>query len=87
VNWVVDIGEASDVLGRVLKGYNFKNLDEVFPDENTTTEFMCKVRRAAFLFRLGVIYRWRRVRARAALWCCCWIVVVRVFDTQTKPNR
>jgi 6-pyruvoyltetrahydropterin/6-carboxytetrahydropterin synthase len=43
LNWVVDIGEASDVLGGVLKRYNFKNLDEVFPGENTTTEFMCKV--------------------------------------------
>lgn len=42
-NWVVDIGEASEALGRVLGKYNFKNLDEVFPDENTTTEFMCKV--------------------------------------------
>lgn len=43
VNWVVDIGEASEVLGTVLRNYNFQNLDEVFPGENTTTEFMCKV--------------------------------------------
>jgi 6-pyruvoyltetrahydropterin/6-carboxytetrahydropterin synthase len=42
-NWVVDIGKASDVLGRVLSRYNLKNLDEVFPDHTmTTTEFMCK---------------------------------------------
>lgn len=43
VNWVVDIGEASEALGAVLRKYNFQNLDEVFPGENTTTEFMCKV--------------------------------------------
>lgn len=42
-NWVVDIGEASTALGSILSKYNFKNLDEVFPEgENTTTEFMCK---------------------------------------------
>lgn len=41
VNWVIDIGEASDLLQKVLSKYNYKNLDELFPDENTTTEFMC----------------------------------------------
>ncbi len=30
------------MLGEVLRKYNFKNLDEVFPDDNTTTEYMCK---------------------------------------------
>lgn len=43
VNWVLDIGEALDTLGGILKRYNFQNLDELFPGENTTTEFMCKV--------------------------------------------
>ena len=43
LNWVIDIGAALDMLGEVLKAYNFKNLNEVFPEENTTTEFMCKV--------------------------------------------
>eukprot|EP00640_Fibrocapsa_japonica_P004717 CAMPEP_0113944402 /NCGR_PEP_ID=MMETSP1339-20121228/34401_1 /TAXON_ID=94617 /ORGANISM="Fibrocapsa japonica" /LENGTH=137 /DNA_ID=CAMNT_0000949605 /DNA_START=45 /DNA_END=455 /DNA_ORIENTATION=+ /assembly_acc=CAM_ASM_000762 len=42
-NWVIDIGLASEILGKVLAKYNFKNLDELFPDDNTTTEFMCKV--------------------------------------------
>ena len=42
-NWVVDIGEASAILSEVLKEYNFKHLNELFPTENTTTEFMCKV--------------------------------------------
>ena len=42
-NWVIDIGEASNLLEEVLKTYNFKNLNELFPTENTTTEFMCKV--------------------------------------------
>ena len=42
-NWVVDIGEFSTILSEILSKYNFKNLDELFPDENTTTEFMCRV--------------------------------------------
>jgi 6-pyruvoyltetrahydropterin/6-carboxytetrahydropterin synthase len=42
-NWVIDIGEASNMLSEVLKEYNFKHLNELFPTENTTTEFMCKV--------------------------------------------
>ncbi|CAM9871482.1 unnamed protein product, partial [Hapterophycus canaliculatus] len=43
-NWVVDIGAASEMLAAVLSKYNFKNLNEIFPGQNTTTEFMCKVR-------------------------------------------
>jgi 6-pyruvoyltetrahydropterin/6-carboxytetrahydropterin synthase len=42
VNWVIDIGAFSTVLSDVLAVYNFKNLNEIFPDENTTTEFMCR---------------------------------------------
>jgi 6-pyruvoyltetrahydropterin/6-carboxytetrahydropterin synthase len=42
LNWVIDIGAASDLVSDVLGKYNFKNLDDVFPEENTTTEFMCK---------------------------------------------
>ena len=42
-NWVIDIGKASELLAEVLKEYNFKHLNELFPTENTTTEFMCKV--------------------------------------------
>jgi 6-pyruvoyltetrahydropterin/6-carboxytetrahydropterin synthase len=42
VNWVIDIGAASDMLSDVLKAYNFKNLNEVYPDDNTTTEFMAR---------------------------------------------
>lgn len=45
LNWVVDIGAASTMLAEVLAKYNFKNLNEVFPEENTTTEFMCKASR------------------------------------------
>eukprot|EP00518_Triparma_eleuthera_P015718 CAMPEP_0197557768 /NCGR_PEP_ID=MMETSP1320-20131121/17721_1 /TAXON_ID=91990 /ORGANISM="Bolidomonas sp., Strain RCC2347" /LENGTH=114 /DNA_ID=CAMNT_0043119025 /DNA_START=178 /DNA_END=519 /DNA_ORIENTATION=+ len=41
-NWVVDIGEASEILAEVCGRFNFKNLDELFPGEMTTTEFMCK---------------------------------------------
>lgn len=42
-NWVIDIGQASDIVSDVLKKYNLKNLDEVFPGKvMTTTEFMAK---------------------------------------------
>lgn len=42
-NWVIDIGKASDILAEVLKKYNMKNLDDIFPNgELTTTEFMAK---------------------------------------------
>lgn len=43
LNWVMDIGQASDLLQRVLQKYNLKNLDEIFSGrELTTTEFMCR---------------------------------------------
>jgi 6-pyruvoyl-tetrahydropterin synthase len=42
-NWVIDIGEFSSILGEELKKYNFRHLNEIFPTENTTTEFMCRV--------------------------------------------
>lgn len=42
-NWVIDIGKASDILSEVLKAYNLKNLDDIFPKGvMTTTEFMAK---------------------------------------------
>jgi 6-pyruvoyltetrahydropterin/6-carboxytetrahydropterin synthase len=41
-NWVIDIGKASDMVSTVLADLNFRNLDEVFPGENSTTEFVCK---------------------------------------------
>ena len=41
-NWVIDIGDASETLSDILQKYNFKNLNEIFPNDNTTTEFMCK---------------------------------------------
>lgn len=43
VNWVLDIGYASELLSDVLSQYNMKNLDEVFKNgEFTTTEFMAR---------------------------------------------
>ena len=42
-NWVIDIGEFSNILSEVLKQYNFQNLNNIFPCDNTTTEFMCKM--------------------------------------------
>ncbi len=41
LNWVIDIGSATQVLKEVLQTYNYKDLDQLFK-ENTTTEFMCK---------------------------------------------
>ena len=42
---VVDIGRASTVLGEILAGLNFKNLDDLpeFAGTNTTTEFLARV--------------------------------------------
>lgn len=42
-NWVIDIGQASDMLHDILSKYNFKNLNDIYPNDNTTTEFMCYV--------------------------------------------
>ena len=42
LNWVVDIGVLLNVLKEVLGKYNYKNLNELFPGINTTTEFMSK---------------------------------------------
>ena len=42
-NWVIDIGKASEIVAHVLAKYNYKNLDEIFPNgEMTTTEYMCR---------------------------------------------
>jgi 6-pyruvoyl-tetrahydropterin synthase len=54
-NWVMDIGKAHEVLGQVLNKYNFKNLNDVFPDENTTTEFMCKIIHRDLAEKLGCL--------------------------------
>lgn len=40
---VVDIGLATTQLGEVLADLNYRNLDEVFPGVNTTTEFLAKL--------------------------------------------
>ena len=42
LNWVLDIGQASEIVAAVLKEYHLHNLDEIFPEENTTTEWMCE---------------------------------------------
>lgn len=43
-NWVLDIGQALEILQKVVKQYNYKNLDKVekLKGQNTTTEFMCR---------------------------------------------
>jgi 6-pyruvoyl-tetrahydropterin synthase len=40
---VVDIGLATQQLGEVLADLNYRNLDEVLPGVNTTTEFLAKL--------------------------------------------
>jgi 6-pyruvoyl-tetrahydropterin synthase len=40
---VVDIGAASAALGEVLGELNYRNLDEVFPGTNTTSEMLAQV--------------------------------------------
>ena len=42
LNWVIDIGAATTMLKEVLSKYNYRNLDEMFGEANSTTEFMCK---------------------------------------------
>ena len=59
VNWVMDIGEASDLLTDALKKYNFKHLNDIFPDENTTTEFMCRAIHRDLVTRLRDLCGWR----------------------------
>ena len=42
-NWVLDIGQASEIVSRVLQKYNLKNLDDIFGEGvMTTTEFMAR---------------------------------------------
>lgn len=41
-NFVVDIGRAHEALKATLSPLTYQNLDEVFPGEITTTEFLCK---------------------------------------------
>jgi 6-pyruvoyl-tetrahydropterin synthase len=41
-NWVIDIGKASEIVSEVLSKYNLRNLDEIFGDIMTTTEFMAR---------------------------------------------
>ena len=43
LNWVLDIGQASELVADVLKTYHLQNLDDLFPEENTTTEWMYEV--------------------------------------------
>jgi 6-pyruvoyl-tetrahydropterin synthase len=40
---VIDIGRATDALRAVLGELNYRNLDDDFPETNTTTEVLAKV--------------------------------------------
>ncbi len=52
-NVVIDIGVAHSVTAEVLKVLNYQNLDEVFPDQLTTTEFVAKYIHDEVKLRLG----------------------------------
>ena len=41
-NWLMNLDDASKAVAEVVQRYHLKNLDGLIPDENTTTEFMCK---------------------------------------------
>ncbi|EME29831.1 hypothetical protein Gasu2_12100 [Galdieria sulphuraria] len=45
LNWVIDIGEATQILKDVLSLYNYRNLDQLeeFQGQNTTTEYLARV--------------------------------------------
>jgi 6-pyruvoyl-tetrahydropterin synthase len=52
-NWVIDIRKASSIVEQVLAKYNFKNMDQVFSNnELTTMEFMAKTIHADICQRL-----------------------------------
>ena len=42
-NFVVDIGRAGETLKLILGEINYANLDELFPGQLTTTEFLCRM--------------------------------------------
>lgn len=44
-NLVIDIGLASETLGKVLAAFNYRNLDDVpdLADQNTTTEYLAGI--------------------------------------------
>ena len=39
---LLDLGWAKEALGHALAPLRYADLDEVFPGENTTTEFLCR---------------------------------------------
>lgn len=66
---VVDIGLATEALGAALAPLRYRNLDEAFPGEFTTTEFLCRhiwrsLAAAAREGRLGDGGGLRRIRVR-----------------------
>jgi len=69
VNWVIDIGEASEILSDVLAKYNYKNLDDIFQNgELTTTEFMCRQIHSDIRQQLQARYKKFRGEVTVKLW-------------------
>jgi 6-pyruvoyl-tetrahydropterin synthase len=54
-NIVIDIGLASTTLAEILAELNYRNLDEVFPGVNTTTEFVARLVADRLAERIGDI--------------------------------
>lgn len=49
---LLDLAWAKDALGEALAPLRYADLDEVFPDRNTTTEFLCRTIHGALARRL-----------------------------------
>lgn len=56
-NILLDLGWAQEALGASLAALRYADLDEVFPGENTTTEFLCRFVHGELASRLPKDFR------------------------------
>ena len=56
-NILLDLGWASGALAEALDPLRYADLDEVFPDQNTTTEFLCRFVHGELVKRLPAGFR------------------------------
>ena len=54
---LLDLGWAKEALGYALAPLRYADLDEVFPGENTTTEFLCRYVHGELARRLPASFR------------------------------
>jgi len=55
-NVVIDIGKAHNITEEVLKPLNYRNLDDLFPGQLTTTEFVAKYIHDELKKKLGLLF-------------------------------